>query len=358
MLRWAGRIAAGIGVALLVLLCVLAGAAYITARPADPMLWPPRAGDGTIEIVVVSNGYHMGVALPRAALAEFASGRGYPALIAVTQRFAAFEWIEFGWGDREFYRRCRPSATCRSRSRCARCSHPEIPRCCMWSASPAIRYAHSPRPKSCACRSRATASTRCWRSSMRHSFRRKGARCPDLGRGLYGPSLFYPANGTFSIFRRLQSLDRRPARRRRVADRAGARDLAVRPDVRLCAGAPGLRPGAAADRCRYIFTVADLHHRLHVGVVCDVGHDRLRMRPKGLLKRLDRVEMQVADRRVGRGRAGAAAGEALFDRTGNLTRVQLSLWRPHTCASYAKIRRQQIGGYRQCGRDDARPRAA
>ena len=24
---------------------------------------------------------------------------------------------------------------------------------------------------------------------------------PDLGRGLYGPSLFYPANGTFSIFK-------------------------------------------------------------------------------------------------------------------------------------------------------------
>jgi hypothetical protein len=28
----------------------------------------------------------------------------------------------------------------------------------------------------------------------------KGA-LPDLGRGLYGPSLFYPATGTFSAFR-------------------------------------------------------------------------------------------------------------------------------------------------------------
>ena len=29
----------------------------------------------------------------------------------------------------------------------------------------------------------------------------QGGALPDLGRGLYGPSLFYPANGTFSIFR-------------------------------------------------------------------------------------------------------------------------------------------------------------
>src|SRR5258708_5123399 len=97
------RIAAGAGAVLLLMLSVLVGAAFVTARPADPMLWPPREGARTIEIVVVSNGYHAGLALPRDALAEFASGRGYPALIAVTQRFAAFDWIEFGWGDREFY---------------------------------------------------------------------------------------------------------------------------------------------------------------------------------------------------------------------------------------------------------------
>ena len=103
MRRWATRIATTIGVALLALLWVLIGAAYITARPADPMLRPPRDGAGTIEIVVVSNGYHAGVALPRAALAEDASARGYPSLTEVTQRFASFDWIEFGWGDREFY---------------------------------------------------------------------------------------------------------------------------------------------------------------------------------------------------------------------------------------------------------------
>ena len=100
MRRWA----TGTGIALLALLWLLIVASFVTARPSDPMLWPPRADARSIDIVIVSNGYHSGVALPRAALAEFASGRGYPALIAVTQRFASYDWLEFGWGDQEFYR--------------------------------------------------------------------------------------------------------------------------------------------------------------------------------------------------------------------------------------------------------------
>ena len=35
----------------------------------------------------------------------------------------------------------------------------------------------------------------------RHRQADRDALVPDLGRGLYGPSLFYPATGTFSVFR-------------------------------------------------------------------------------------------------------------------------------------------------------------
>ena len=201
MRRWAARIAAGIGVVLLVLLWVLAGAAYITARPADPMLWPPREDAGRVEVVLVSNGYHAGLALPRAALAEFASGRGYPALIAVTQRFAAFEWIEFGWGDREFY---RSVPTVR-----------DLPillslRALFWpgnvSALHVVGLAGDP--------ARVFTGAELVRITLsRNGFDRmlqqleatfvppQGGALPDLGRGLYGPSLFYPANGMFSLFK-------------------------------------------------------------------------------------------------------------------------------------------------------------
>src|SRR5581483_9841703 len=98
------RAAAGLGIVLLLIVALLGAAAFWTARPSDPALWPPRPDAPKVDVAVISNGYHAGLALPRAAIAERAGQRGYTALIAVTQRFGAFEWIEFGWGDREFYR--------------------------------------------------------------------------------------------------------------------------------------------------------------------------------------------------------------------------------------------------------------
>ena len=201
MRRWAARIAAGIGVVLLVLFWVLAGAAFITARPADPMLWPPRRGAGRIEVVVVSNGYHAGLALPRARMAEFASGRGYPALIAVTQRFAAFEWIEFGWGDREFYR---------SVPTIGDLSIPLALRALFWPGNTSVLHVVGLGDDP----ARVFIGADLVRIPLsRNGFDRmlakldatfvppQAAALPDLGRGLYGPSLFYPANGTFSIFK-------------------------------------------------------------------------------------------------------------------------------------------------------------
>ena len=201
MRRWAVRIAAGICVALLVLLSVLAGAAYITARPADPMLWPPSPDAAKIEVVLVSNGYHAGLALPRATLAEYASERGYPALIAVTQRFAAFDWIEFGWGDREFYQ--------------------SVPTVRDISLPVALRALFSPGNTAVlhvvgitGDPARVFTAGELVRIPLsRGGFERmlqqldatfvppQAGALPDLGRGLYGPSLFYPANGSFSAFK-------------------------------------------------------------------------------------------------------------------------------------------------------------
>jgi uncharacterized protein (TIGR02117 family) len=200
MRRWAGRIAATIGVVLLVLFWVLAGAAYITARPADPMLWPPRPDAGQVDVVLVSNGYHAGLALPRETLAEFASGRGYPALVAVTQRFAAFEWIEFGWGDREFY---RSVPTIR-----------DLPillslRALFWSDASALHVvglAGDPAQIFVGADLVRIPLSRNGFDQMLQQLEAtfvppRGGALPDLGRGLYGPSLFYPANGTFGMFK-------------------------------------------------------------------------------------------------------------------------------------------------------------
>ena len=201
MRRWAARIAAGVGVALLVLLWVLIGAAFITARPADPMLWPPREGARTIEIVVVSNGYHAGIALPRTALAELASGRGYPALIAVAQRFASFDWIEFGWGDREFYQ---------SVPTVGDLTLPLALRALFSPGNTPVLHvvgigddpAHAFTGADLVRIPLSMTGFDQMLAKLDSTFvPPQAGALPDLGRGLYGPSLFYPANGTFNLFK-------------------------------------------------------------------------------------------------------------------------------------------------------------
>lgn len=197
MRRWAKGLAIGFGLIVLFAVWMIGGAAWITARPADPMLWPAR-DERIVDVYLISNGYHAGLALPREKLAEFASGRGYPALIAVTQRFAAFDWIEFGWGEREFYR-----------------SVPEVGDLNLRLALRALFY---PGNQSVVHVVGISGDpTQAFRAEMMkvplswNGFDQMLAKLdatflapqngalPDLGRGLYGPSLFYPANGAFRI---------------------------------------------------------------------------------------------------------------------------------------------------------------
>ena len=197
MRRWA----LALGVVLLALFWILGVATVLTTRYGDRMLWPPRPDAGLIEIYVVSNGYHTGVALPRAALAEYAGGRGYPALIAVTQRFAAYDWIEFGWGDAEFYR-LTPTVS--------DLSWRVALRALFWPGNTSVLHVVGLKEDP----AHAFLSGDFVRIPLsRNGFDRLLAKLdatfvaprqgalPDLGRGLYGPSLFYPANGSFSALR-------------------------------------------------------------------------------------------------------------------------------------------------------------
>ena len=93
---------AGLGFVIAALL--FAALAIATARWGDPSLWPPAPGAPITEIVIVNHGYHVGIAIPRAALAEQASRQGLSALGYIATRFADFDWLEIGWGDEGFYR--------------------------------------------------------------------------------------------------------------------------------------------------------------------------------------------------------------------------------------------------------------
>ena len=199
MRRWAKGLAIGFGVLVLFAVWMIGGAAWITARPADPMLWPAR-DDRVVDVYVISNGYHAGLALPRARLAEFAGGRGYPALIAVAQRFAAYDWIEFGWGEREFYQSVPTVGDINWRLALRALFHPENR-----SVVHVVGISGEPTQAFKADMMKAPLS---WNGFDRMLGKldatfvppQNGA-LPDLGRGLYGPSLFYPANGRFGITR-------------------------------------------------------------------------------------------------------------------------------------------------------------
>src|ERR1700722_3461505 len=102
------KLARRVGLALATLLAfsavALIVATVVTARRGDPALYPPAAGAPSVQILLVHNGYHAGLVLPRAAVAKLAGQRGYTAMIAVTTRFGAYGWLEIGWGEEEFYR--------------------------------------------------------------------------------------------------------------------------------------------------------------------------------------------------------------------------------------------------------------
>jgi hypothetical protein len=91
-----------LGLALVTALFV--AAVLASARPGDRALWPPKPGVPTIEVFVVSHGYHAGIVVPRRALADAASRRGQSALGYLATRFADFDRLEIGWGDEGFYR--------------------------------------------------------------------------------------------------------------------------------------------------------------------------------------------------------------------------------------------------------------
>jgi uncharacterized protein (TIGR02117 family) len=93
-----------IGGAVAGVIALLAAMTVLTARSGDRALWPPAANAPSAEIHVVSHGYHAGIVLERAAMAEAAERGGHAALIAVAQRFADYRWLEIGWGDEGFYR--------------------------------------------------------------------------------------------------------------------------------------------------------------------------------------------------------------------------------------------------------------
>jgi uncharacterized protein (TIGR02117 family) len=172
-----------------------------TARWGDRSLWPPAPGAPITEIVIVNHGYHAGIAVPRAALAEQASRRGLSALGYVATRFADFDWLEIGWGDEGFYRYV-PTADSLTMALALRAlfrpGNPSVLHVVGVKNDPRAMFANSelvPIGLSNAGFARVAAL-------LDSTFARSnGSVMPqELGPGLYGTSLFFRANGAFHLF--------------------------------------------------------------------------------------------------------------------------------------------------------------
>jgi uncharacterized protein (TIGR02117 family) len=195
------KLAKWIGFGLLALLGLLLIATVLTARSADPALWPPAPGAPTIEIHVVNHGYHTGIAVLRTAAAGVARERGLSALLAVTERFADYRWLEIGWGEENFYRAVPDVASLTVGLAARALFHPgnvSVMHVVGLSRHPRASFPHSdivPIGLSEAGFARLA-------ERLDASLARTGpdGAPEDLGPGLYGPSRFFRAVETFYAF--------------------------------------------------------------------------------------------------------------------------------------------------------------
>ena len=194
-------LARGIGWTFLSIVVVLIGLAWFTAHASNPVLWPPAAGSQPVEIHVVSHGYHSGIVVQRTAATKVASRQNNDAVLAVTQRFATYPWIEIGWGDEGFYRSVPDVASLTVKQALRALFRPgntsvvhvvglrEHPR--------AIFYASDMARVDLSTEGFARMLGRLDTSFARAS---DGAAIDDAGAGLYGPSRFFRGVETFNIF--------------------------------------------------------------------------------------------------------------------------------------------------------------
>ena len=194
------RAARNVGFGLAAFVIAVAALTVATAELGDPALWPPRAGEPSTDIYVVSHGYHAGLALPTARVAEVAGRQGNAALIAVAQRFAGYPFIEMGWGDEAFYSSVRDVSSLTPALALRALFLPGN-----GSVMHVVGLIDTPRRSfASADIVRVPVSQEGFDRMMRSldaSFVRSGepAEPTVIGKGLYGPSLFYRANGSFSI---------------------------------------------------------------------------------------------------------------------------------------------------------------
>ncbi|GJD63518.1 DUF2459 domain-containing protein [Methylobacterium frigidaeris] len=185
----------------------LVAAAWLTARPGDPALYPPAPGDEAVEEAVeeavivrlVARAWHSGLLLPRDDLSRAAGKIGSGTLLEVTERFGAYPALEIGWGDAGFYRAV-PTIDALDWRLALKAlftpgGRPAVLHVVGVAAEPGTAFPGAEimtLPLS-------RAGFRRLATALGHAFTLRDGHPVEAGPGLYGPSLFYEAEGRFSL---------------------------------------------------------------------------------------------------------------------------------------------------------------
>ncbi|NGM34592.1 DUF2459 domain-containing protein [Methylobacterium sp. DB0501] len=182
-----------------VLAATLTVAAWLTARPGDPALYPPAPGAETVTVRLVAQAWHSGLLLPREDLARAAAEAGDGALVEVTERFGAYPALEIGWGDAGFYRTV-PTIEALDWRLALRAlftpgGRPAVLHVVGVAAAPEAAFPGA----EIVTLHLSRAGFRRLAAALGRAVGARDGHPVVLGPGLYGPSLFYAAQGRFGL---------------------------------------------------------------------------------------------------------------------------------------------------------------
>lgn len=184
----------------LVALPLALAAVYLaTMRNGDAALYPVADGQETFPIYLADHGYHAGLIIRRSDLDRFSLALDDKVLSALFVRYQAYEWIEIGWGDEQFYR-FAPTIShvtvSMAFSALSGRNDTTVLHIVGLNGAPDAMFRNSDLQ-------RIALSAGGMENVLRGvagAFAVDGFGTPvELGKGIYGPSLFYRARGRYSL---------------------------------------------------------------------------------------------------------------------------------------------------------------
>jgi uncharacterized protein (TIGR02117 family) len=173
---------------LIVALVWLVGAGWMAACAVVPPLPPADGGPRTHSVRVVSNGWHTAIVVPRPELAK-------TGLLPEARDFPEALFLEFGWGDREYYPAKEPTIGMALAA-------------ALVPTSAVMHLAGIARAPGPSHGESVVVPVSLTEGGFRHlvraiagEFKRPpGGRTKPMSRGLYPDSNFYEARGSFHLF--------------------------------------------------------------------------------------------------------------------------------------------------------------